>query len=100
MWKGMTLYRLQENLVTNVIRKLKDTAAKTGNDAVKTPSQRIVQKTAEVAWWFNRKQSYFSKQKNPTDEINSQEIYIPPEKRQFTLTYIKIEYPENYTSIR
>ena len=42
--------------MTNVIRKLKDNAAKTGNDAVKTPSQRIVQKTAEVAWQFNGKQ--------------------------------------------
>ena len=34
--------------VINMVKKLMDTATKTGIDAVKTPSKRVVQKTAKV----------------------------------------------------
>ena len=44
----MTLYHLQENLVINMEKKLMDTATKTGIDAAKTASKRVVQKTAQA----------------------------------------------------
>ena len=34
--------------VINMVKKLMDTATKTGIDAAKTPSKRVVQKTAKV----------------------------------------------------
>ena len=37
---------LQENLMINVVKKLMDTATKTGIDAAKTASKRIVRETA------------------------------------------------------
>ena len=44
----MTLYHLQENLVINMEKKIMDTATKTGIDAAKTASKRVVQKTAQA----------------------------------------------------
>ena len=72
-------------------KKLMDTAAKTGIDAPKTASKRVVRKTAEATGDLTGD--------NITDKINSigkpkekettkenakemEEIYIPPEKRQ------------------
>ena len=49
-----------------------DTATKTGIDAAKAVSKRVVQKTAEA--------SGKSKEDDKTKTVN--EIYIPPEKKQ------------------
>ena len=49
MLKDITFCRLQENLETNMAKKIMDTATKTGIDAAKTASRRVVQKTAEGA---------------------------------------------------
>ena len=64
-----------------------DTATKTGIDAAKTTSKRIVQKTAEAAGYLigNKIADKITskgkpKEKEKTKEI--EEIYIPPEKRQ------------------
>ena len=67
-----------------------DTATKTGIDAAKTASKRVVQKTAEengdlignkIADKINSLGKSKSKQKEiETSEV--EEIYIPPEKRQ------------------
>ena len=48
MLKAMVFCYLEENLVINMIKKLMDTATKTGIDAAKTTSKRVVQKTAEA----------------------------------------------------
>ena len=48
MLKVMVFYHFQENLVTNMVKKLMDTVTKTGIDAAKTASKRVVQKTAEA----------------------------------------------------
>ena len=53
-------------------KKLMDTATKTGIDAAKTASKRVVQKTAEATGDLIEKKK--------KDE--RQEIYITPEKRQ------------------
>ena len=39
---------LQQNLVINMVKKLMDTTTKTGIDAAKTASKRVVQKTAKT----------------------------------------------------
>ena len=49
MLKAMVFCYLEENLVINMVKKLMDTATKTGIDAAKTTSKRVVQKTAEAA---------------------------------------------------
>ena len=43
----MVFCHLQENLVINMVKKLMDTATKTGIDAAKNVSKQVVQKTAE-----------------------------------------------------
>ena len=44
----MVFYHLQENLAINMLKKLMDTATKTGIDDAKTASKWVVQKTAEA----------------------------------------------------
>ena len=46
MYKDMAFCHLQENLEINMEKKLIDTETKTGLDAAKTASKRVVQKTA------------------------------------------------------
>ena len=48
MYKDMTFCHFQENLEINMEKKLMDTATKTGINAAKTASKRVVQKTAEA----------------------------------------------------
>ena len=71
-------------------KKLMDTATKSGIDAAKTASKRVVQKTAEATGDLigNKIADKITsvgktKSKEKEDETNKrQEIYIPPEKRQ------------------
>ena len=44
----MVFCHLQENLAINMLKKLMDTATKTGIDDAKTASKWVVQKTAEA----------------------------------------------------
>ena len=64
-----------------------DTATKTGIDAVKTASKRVVQKSAEATGDLIRnkiadKTTSAGKTKSKEKEDKRQEIYILPEKRQ------------------
>ena len=64
-----------------------DTATKTGIDAAKAASKRVVQKTAEVTGDVIRnkiadKITSLDKTKSNEKEHERQKIYIPPEKRQ------------------
>ena len=65
-----------------------DTATKTGIDATKTASKRVVKKPAEATRDWNKVADKITlvgktKSKEKEDEINKkQEIYIPPEKRE------------------
>ena len=68
-------------------KKLMDTATKTGIDVAKTASKRVVQKTAEATGDFIRNKIADKvisigepKEKEKTKE--TEETYIPPEKRQ------------------
>ena len=75
-------------------KKLMDTAAKTGIDAVKTPSKRIVQKTAEATGDLignkiaDKITSTGKPKEKETKEI--EEIYIPPEKRQQIIDDVRL----------
>ena len=66
-----------------------DTATKTGTDAAKIPSKRVVQKTAEAAGdLIGNKIAHKitsvgkSKEKEKEKTSKTEEIYIPLEKRQ------------------
>ena len=90
--EDMSFCHLQENLYINMEKKLMDIATKTGINAAKTASKRVVQKTAEatrdlignkIAGKFTSVGKSKNKQKEKKDETNEvEEIYIPPEKRQ------------------
>ena len=67
-------------------KKLMDTATKTGIDAAKTASKRVVQKTAEATWDLigNKKAdkiTLIDKSKEKGKINKPEEIYIPPEKK-------------------
>ena len=70
-------------------KKLIDTATKTGIDAAKTASKRVVQKTAEATGDLIRNKITDkiisigkTKEKKKENTNKPEEIYIPPEKRQ------------------
>ena len=78
-----------------------DTATKTGIDAAKTASERVVQKTSEatgdmVGNKIADKITSLGKTKSKKEENEKQEICIPPEKRQQIIDdlrhHIKMEY--------
>ena len=64
-------------------KKLMGTASKTGMDAVKTASKRVVQKTAEATGdLVGDKTTSIGKPKEKEKIKEVEEIYISPEKRQ------------------
>ena len=66
-------------------KKLMDTATKTGIDAAKTASKRVVQKTAKATRDLIENKiadKTTSLGKTKSKEKEEQKIYIPPEKRQ------------------
>ena len=67
-------------------KKLMDTATKTGIDAAKTASKRVVQKNAEATDFTGNKIAdkitSLGKTMSKEKENKRQEIYILPEKRQ------------------
>ena len=72
-----------------------DTATKTGIDTAKTASKRVVQKNAEatgdlVGNKIADQITSLGKTKNKEKEDESQEIYIPPEKRQQIIDDIRL----------
>ena len=75
-------------------KKLMNTATKTGIDAAKTSSKRVVQKTAEATGHLigNKivdKISSLGKQKEKPKE-KPEKIYIPSEKRQQIIDDLKL----------
>ena len=68
-----------------MVKKLMDTATKTGIDAAKTASKRVVQKTAEATGDLigNKIVDKITSVGKSKEKINEpEEIYISPEKRQ------------------
>ena len=76
-------------------KKLMDTAAKTGIDGAKTASKRVVQKTAEAAGDLIGNKiadeiTSVGKSKENEKTNKTEEIYIPPEKRQQIIDHLKL----------
>ena len=70
-----------------------DTATKTGIDAAKTASKRLVQKMAEVTGNLigNKMADKISSLGKPKEKAKKvEEIYIPPEKRQQIIDELKL----------
>ena len=85
--KGYGFLSFAKNFGNKYGKKLMDTATKTGIDAAKTDSKRVVQKTAEATGDLlgNKiadKITSLGKTNSKEKERKEQEIYIPPEKRQ------------------
>ena len=85
---GYDFLSFAKNFGNKYDKRLMDTATKTGMDAAKITSKRVVQKTAEAAGDLigNKIADKItsigkSKEKEKSKE-KPEEIYIPPEKRQ------------------
>ena len=76
-----------------MVKKLMDTATKTGIDAAKTASKRVVQKTAEATGDLigNKIADKIASIGEPKEKTNKpEEIYIPAEKRQQIIDDLKL----------
>ena len=92
MLRVMAFYHLLRTLVINMVKRLMDTATKTGMDAVKIASKGVVQKTAEatgdlIGNKITDKITSIGKPKEkpkgkPKTKEKPEEIYIPLEERQ------------------
>ena len=88
--KGYNSLSVSRKFCDKYGKKLMDTATKTGIDAAKTASKRVVQKTAEATenLFGNKIADKFTslgKTKSKEKEDERQEIYIPPEKKNSRL---------------
>ena len=83
--KGYGFLSFAKNFGNKYGKKLMDTATKTGIDAPKTASKRVVQKTAEVTGDLigNKKADKITSLGKPKEKTKKvEEIYIPSEKTQ------------------
>ena len=81
----------------NLVKKIIDTATKTGIDAAKTAPKRVVQKTAEATGDLignkiaDKITSVGKPKEKEKEKINKPwEIYVPPEKRQQIFDDLKL----------
>ena len=93
--KGYSFLSFARKLGDKHGKKLMDTATKTGIDAAKTDSKRVVQKTAEatgdlIGNKIAGKITSLSKTKSKEKEDKRQEIYISPEKRQQAIDDLRL----------
>ena len=93
--KGYGLLSFARKLVDKYGKKLLDTATKTGIEAAKTDSKTVVQKTAEatgdlIGNKISDKITSIGKTKEKEKINKSEEICIPPEKRQQIIDDLKL----------
>ena len=93
--KGYGFLTFARNFGNKCGQKIMDTATKTGIDAAKTASKRVVQKTAEATGHLigNKiadKITLIDKPKEKEKTNKREEIYIPPEKRQQIIDDLKL----------
>ena len=86
--KGYGFLSFARNFGNKCGKKLIDTATKTGMDAAKIVSKRVVQKTAEATGDLignktaDKINSIGKSKEKPKTKEKLEEIYIPPEKTQ------------------
>ena len=93
--KGYGFSWLVRKLGDKYGKKLRDTATKTGIDAPKATSHRVVQKTAEatgdlIGNKITDKITSTGKSKEKEKTKKAEESYIPLEKRQKTIDDLKL----------
>ena len=93
--KGYGFLSFAKKLGNKYSKQLLDTATKTGIDAAKTASKRVVQKTAEatgdlIGNKIADKITSIGKTKEKENTNKPEEIYIPPEKRQQIINDLKL----------
>ena len=93
--KGYSFLSFAKKLGNKYDKKLVDTATKTGKDAAKTASKRVVQKTAEatrdlIGNKIADKITSIGKPKEKEKTKETEEIYIPPEKRQQIINDLRL----------
>ena len=91
--KGSGFLSFARKLGDKYGKKLIDTATKTGIDAAKSASKRVVQKTAEATGDLigNKTADKITSVGKPKEKTNTpEEIYIPPEKRQQIIDDLKL----------
>ena len=95
--KGYGFLSYAKKLGNKYSKQLLDTATKTGIDAAKTASKRVVQKTAEATGDLigNKIADKITsvgktKEKEKENTNKQEEIYIPPEKRQQIINDLKL----------
>ena len=87
MLKGYGFLSFAKNVVIKYCKKVMDTATKTGIDAAKAASKRVVQKTAKatgdlIGNKIADKITSIGKPKEKEKAKEIEEIYVPLEKRQ------------------
>ena len=104
--KGYGLLSFARKFSDRYGKKVMDTAAKTGIDAAKAASKRVVQKATEATGDLIGKK-IFGKTKSKEKEDEKQETYIPPEKRHRIIDDLRLfwhhiinEIPKNQKLIR
>ena len=85
--KGYGFLSFAKKFGNKYVKKLMDTATKIRMDAAKTASKRVLQKTAEatgnlIGSKIADKITSIGKPKENEKTRETEEIYIPPEKRQ------------------
>ena len=86
--KGYGFLSFAKNLGNKYGKKLMDTATKTGMNATKIASKRVVQKTTEATGDLignkivDKITSIGKSKEKPKPKKKTEEIWIPPEKRQ------------------
>ena len=93
--KGYGFLSFAKKFGDNYGKKIMDTATKTGVDAAKTSSKRVVEKTAEATGHLigNKiadKITSIGKTKEKEKTNKPEEIYIPSEKRQQIIDDLKL----------
>ena len=93
--KGYGFLSFGKKFGNKYCKKLMDTATKTGIDAAKTASERVVQKIAEatgdlIGNKIADKTTSIGKPKEEEKTKEIEEIYIPPEKRRQIIDYLKL----------
>ena len=99
--KGYGFLSFAKKIGNKYGKKFMDTATKTGLDAAKTASKRVVQKTAEATDLIGNKIAHKITSIGKPKEKEIEKIYIPPEKdNKILVTLYCFEYKFNFLCIK
>ena len=103
--KGYDFWSFARTFEDKYGKKLMDTATKTGMDAAKIASKRVVKKTAEATGDLIGNKiadmitSIGKPKEKPRPKEKPEEIYIPPEKRQQFIDDLRLFFKKSNTIV-